>query len=56
MVAGISEFIQLFTPGRSGLWADVGIDTLGYLFGGLFVFLFLIIYNKIKAKKEEKKQ
>lgn len=56
MVAGISELIQLFTPGRSGLWADVGIDTLGYLFGGLFVFLFFIIYNKIKARKEEKKQ
>ena len=55
IVAGVSELIQLVTPGRSRLWADVGIDTLGFFFVALFIFLFYLIYNKIKSLREKKK-
>lgn len=56
MIAGFSELIQNFTKGRSALWADVGIDTLGYAIGSLFIFIFFVIYRAIKKAKDKKKE
>ncbi len=42
---GISELIQLHTPGRYGCWADVWIDFKGTLAGvGIISFILLTIY------------
>ena len=38
VIAIVSEFIQLFTSGRSGNWIDVLIDTSGALLGISIVF------------------
>ena len=55
LVAGLSEFIQRFVPGRYGSWDDIGIDYLGYVLGTLITLgIYLIIYfvKKGKRKKE----
>ncbi len=56
-LAGFSELIQLYTPGRSCKWSDVGIDTAGYM---LSICLALLIYGIVllvlffKNRKKEK--
>lgn len=57
LVAGLSELIQKFTDGRSGLWSDVGIDFLGYFIGTVLTIgiIFLIRLIKSKRKPEEEK-
>ena len=55
IVAGLSEFIQRFVPGRFGSWDDIGIDYLGYVLGTLITLgIYLIIYfiKKNKRKKD----
>lgn len=47
-LAGFSELIQLYTPGRCGAWKDVGIDTAGY---ALTVALTLIVIGVIQLIK-----
>ena len=37
LIAGLSEFIQLFVEGRGGSWKDVGINSLGCLFFVLII-------------------
>lgn len=44
--AGITEFIQLFIPGRSGRIEDMAFDLVGYILGSI---LFYIIYQLIKG-------
>lgn len=53
-LAGLSEFIQVFADGRSGSFADVGIDSLGYLIMtfGIVGVIYLVRY--IKKKKASK--
>lgn len=57
-IAGLSEFIQIFVPGRSGSIADVGIDSAGYLIGVLLVIFILFlakkpIFNRVKKEKSQ---
>lgn len=52
LMALISEFTQIFVDGRTGAWADVGIDVGGYFSGVFLVFLiFLLIKSSIFKKQ-----
>lgn len=48
ITAGISEIIQYYVPSRGGVMSDVGIDSLGYLLGVLFI---VGVYYLIKLIK-----
>ena len=49
-VAALTEFIQIYTPGRSGEFLDILIDYSGYILGtGIIV---LIIYLILKREKK----
>jgi len=52
LLAFVTETIQHFVPGRYGAWADVGIDMLGYVFGGLACWgaFALIVFLKSRGK------
>ena len=50
LLAGLSEFIQLKVPGRSGELLDVAIDLAGYFIGLLVIILILSII-KLKSNK-----
>ena len=59
-LAGFSELIQLYTPGRSCKWSDVGIDTAGYMLSiclALIVYgiVLLVLYLKKRKKGNSKK-
>ena len=49
----LTEFIQLFTPGRSGEFTDSLIDFSGYLVGTLIMLLILFILFKQRNKKAQ---
>ena len=51
LVASVDETIQLFVPGRAGLFSDVMIDTSGALCAITVFFLSLFIRSKLKNKK-----
>ena len=52
IVALLSEFVQIFIDGRTGAWADVGIDFAGFFLGFLIIFLvFLLRKSKIFNKE-----
>ena len=52
VMAMLSEFVQIFVDGRSGAWADVGIDFAGFFLGFLILFLiFLLRKSKIFRKE-----
>ena len=55
LLASTTEFIQLYTPGRSGEFKDVMIDFGGYLLGFLLLFLICLIriLNKNKRLSDE---
>lgn len=66
-VAGFSELVQMYTPGRGPSWKDVGIDFGGFVTTtAIFAVLFLIIIlvkhvlklkkQKIEEKTEVKKE
>ena len=46
-VAGLSEFLQVFTIGRYGSFIDIGIDMGGYALGVFVVFLILFLTHKL---------
>lgn len=46
LIAGLDEFIQLFSPGRSSQISDILIDTVGVVIGILVVKLVLYIRYK----------
>lgn len=50
MYACSDEFHQLFVPGRTGKWMDVGIDTLGGFLGLSLQQLYLYIRTNIRKK------
>lgn len=57
-LAGLSEFIQYFMPGRSALVQDVLIDYAGYVAGllcAVALFGLLVLYKKINKSNEAKK-
>ena len=44
-MAALTEFIQLFTPGRFGAWSDIGIDFAGYCTSSVIIsIVFVAIY------------
>ena len=52
VMALLSEFVQIFIDGRTGAFADVGIDFTGFFLGFLVLFLiFLLIKSKIFKKE-----
>ena len=52
VVAILSEFVQIFIDGRSGAWADVGIDFAGFFLGFLIIFLIFLLRKSKIFKKE----
>ena len=60
-LADLTEFIQLFTPGRCGTFSDVLIDFSGFAIGATFITLILLAlalvsYLKTKKAKEYQKE
>ena len=55
VMACISEFIQLFVPGRVGAWSDIGIDMLGSGVGVILILIAIGIYLMSKKHKEKAK-
>lgn len=51
-LAILTEFIQIFVPGRSGQISDVAIDFLGYIIATLVICIIVYI-RRIKRLKEE---
>lgn len=49
-IAGLTEFIQVFVPGRSGVWSDVCLDMYGFLlsFSIILVFYFINYFKNYK--------
>ncbi len=58
-VAGLTELIQLFVPGRCGAFSDVRIDYIGFLFSSvtitLLFFLIPLIIKLVKYLIEKQK-
>ncbi len=51
LIAGLSEFIQLFVQGRGATWKDVGINCLGcFTFVLIIGLVYSIKYMVIKRK------
>ena len=48
----LTEFIQIFTPGRSGEFTDALIDYFGYITGALIILIILFIIFKKRTKCE----
>lgn len=55
-LAGFSELIQVYTPGRFGAWKDVGIDTAGYALTVLLTVIVVAIIKLIKYLIKKKKK
>ena len=55
VVAGISEWIQVYVPTRSGLMRDVGIDYLGYATGAIACLIIYLVFYFIKKLIQKKK-
>lgn len=51
LVAITDEIIQIFSEGRAFQFIDIGIDTLGCLFGIAFLNLILKLFNKLSSQK-----
>lgn len=52
----LTEFIQTFVPGRSGLYSDVIIDFSGFLCSSLFITLLILSIYTIHYFKRKKSQ
>lgn len=55
-LAGFSELIQVYTPGRYGAWKDVGIDTAGYASSVVLTIIVIVIVQLIKYLRKRKKK
>ena len=53
-LASFSELLQLYTPGRSGRWEDVGIDTAGYSLTIVITLLAILVVWIIRLAKKKK--
>ena len=45
LIAGLTEFIQLYVPGRCGLFADVLLDFDGFMVSSTIITIILILKN-----------
>lgn len=52
LLAGFSELIQYFVPGRTASWSDVGIDVLGYLLGAAFLWGVFLLVGWLKNQRQ----
>ena len=52
VMALLSEFVQIFIDGRTGAFADVGIDFAGFFLGFLVLFLIFFLKKSKIFKKE----
>ena len=52
-VAGLSEFLQVFTADRYGSFADIGIDMGGYILGMFVVFLIFFLTHQLIVNQKE---
>ena len=50
--AALTEFIQLYMPGRSGRWQDVLIDMTGFFIGALVFITISVIIRRYIAKRD----
>ncbi len=56
-LAGLTELIQVFIPGRAGQFTDVLIDYSGYILGtGIVVLILFILYKNGKIALENKEE
>lgn len=55
-LAGLTEIIQIFVPGRYGTMQDVGIDFLGFFLSALLVSIIIISTYFIKKAIQKKKK
>ena len=56
LFAGLTELIQKFVPGRSGLFSDVIIDYSGFLTSAIFITVLLTIIFVIKMVLKRKNE
>ena len=54
VVAGMSELIQMFTPGRGPTWKDVGIDFAGVAAAVLLFLILFVVIEWIRRRRKEK--
>lgn len=52
-IASLSETIQLFVPGRVGVFTDVAMDAGGFIASVLIVYLVIFIIKKVRDKKQK---
>lgn len=53
-LADLTEFIQLFTPGRYGTFSDVLLDFSGFAIGATFITLILLTLTLVSYLKKQK--
>lgn len=56
VIASLTETIQYFVPGRSGLFKDVGIDMLGYTIFLSLLYLVILLSRFIKKRMKNNRQ
>ena len=52
-VAGFSELIQVYTPGRGPTWQDVGIDFAGFAITVVFFLLLFVLIYFLKERRRK---
>ncbi len=52
--AAFDEFHQLFIPGRSGQFTDVGIDSIGCAIGLFVIYLFEKVFEKVRQSVDNR--
>lgn len=55
-LAALTEYIQLFIPGRYGCWSDVVLDTSGFMLSALLITFIILIRYLIKYLLMKKKK
>lgn len=47
-LAVLTEYIQLYVPGRHGCWSDILLDTSGFMLSALLITLIILINSLVK--------
>ncbi len=55
-LAALTEYIQLFIPGRYGCWSDVVLDTSGFMLSSLIITVAILIRYLVKYLIMKKKK
>lgn len=53
-VGCLSEYIQIFVPGRYGVWKDVVIDFLGFMISATVITIIIVSMILLKERKKKK--